>query len=143
MHLFGGVDEEEEEREGARDDGRAFQRKGIDALQQLVERRRIGLPTPPSAAGTTQAFDGLKCLVALQPADDGAESGREQTNVVVKRQVFGARLGGHGFRMRIAECGMLALQERSRQRSTPSGVARIRQLLPDAARARGGVDAHN
>jgi hypothetical protein len=104
VHLFGGVDEQEEEGKGARDDGRAFQRQAIDPLQQLIERRRIGLPTPPSAAGPTQAFDGLKRLVTLQSADDCAEGGREQTNVVVKREVFGARLGGHDYRLRI--CGL-------------------------------------
>lgn len=104
MHLFGGVDEEEEECECTRDRRRTIERQVIDAGEQLIERRRIRLLAPARPASAAQPFHGLERLLALQSANDGAEGGGEQTNVVVKRKVFGARLGRQW--RSIADCGL-------------------------------------
>jgi hypothetical protein len=40
MHLLGGVDEQEEERKGAGRDRGTLERQGVDAGDELIERRR-------------------------------------------------------------------------------------------------------
>ena len=93
VHLLGGVDEQEEQRERARDDRGSIERQGVHDREQLIERRRARLAAPPRAAGASERFDGVERIVALQPANDGAERGGEEANVVVEGKVFRPGVG--------------------------------------------------
>jgi len=54
MYLLGRVDEEKEEREGARGRGGQLGRERAHLLQQLVERRRVRIAVPARAAGAAK-----------------------------------------------------------------------------------------
>jgi hypothetical protein len=88
MHLLGGIDEEEEEREGARGERREIERKGGDFLEEGIEVFRVGVAAPARSAGTAEPIDSLKRRFTLEPQDDAAERRGEAPHVIVKRDVF-------------------------------------------------------
>jgi hypothetical protein len=88
MHLLGGIDEEEEEREGARGERREIERKRGDFLEECIEAFRTGVAAAACSACTAEAIDGLKRRFTLEPQDDVAERCGEAPHVIVKRDVF-------------------------------------------------------
>ncbi len=73
MHLFGGVDEQKEEREGARRDRTPLQRECIDLVEKCVKRWGARLAVAPCATRLAQRFDRRERHFALDPANDPAE----------------------------------------------------------------------
>ena len=127
MHLLGGVDEQEEERERARGDGAELERQTLRPASRSSSSdgaRRIAVAA--SAAGLSQALDRVERLLALEPADDAPERGGEPADVLVEGDVLAAdhraRQGdGAECRSRGGPVGarLTALVQRVRQRTTP------------------------
>ena len=92
MHLLGGVDQQEEQREGARHRRRELERQALHAREQ--SSARFGAPASPRrrARHAPQPLHGVESVVALQPADHAAEAGGEAAHVVVQGLVFGANV---------------------------------------------------
>ena len=99
--LFGGVYEQEKERESARGGCTLVDRQIIDMLQQIVETSRSRLTVTASARGDAQPLHDLECILALQPPNDAAKCGSEPADVFVKRKVFFSRRGRgwHGVKI--------------------------------------------
>src|SRR5688500_17149532 len=97
MYLLGGVDEEEEQREGARGDDAQLEWKRRDVVEQFVDGRGARIAVAACSARPAKLLDGIERLVPLEPADDAAESRGEAPDVVVEGEVFlaGAGLGEH------------------------------------------------
>src|SRR3954468_18154297 len=89
MHLLGRIDEQEEQRECSRGNGRCLQRKCADAIEQLVERWRIGISTTSRARRASQSLPLLVLFIALEPLDHAAECGGETTDIFVEWLVLG------------------------------------------------------
>ena len=66
MHLLGGVDEQEEERERARGDGAQLERERLDLVEQLVERGRVRVAMAARAARLAERLDRVERLLALE-----------------------------------------------------------------------------
>jgi hypothetical protein len=98
VHLFGGVDEEEEEREGARRGRAQLEGERRHLLEQRVEAGRRRVAAPAVAARLPQPLNGVERLPALQPADHPAERRGEPAHVLVERHVLAPRhrLGRNG-----------------------------------------------
>jgi hypothetical protein len=87
MHLLRGVDQQEEQREGARRGGGERKGKRVHALEQLIERRCAGFLATPRPCIATKGLDDLECLVALETPDDAPERRRELADVFVEREI--------------------------------------------------------
>src|SRR5262245_51260148 len=90
MHLLRGVDEEKEEREGARRHRREIEWRGSDVIEQRVERSGTGIAATPRTASAAQTIDGLKSLFPFEPLNDAPEGGGQPPDVVVEGNVFRA-----------------------------------------------------
>jgi hypothetical protein len=90
MHLLGRVDEQKEEREGARGDRAQLERKGLDLGEELVERRRGWIAVATRAAGAAEGLDRLERQLTLEAADDAAERGGQPADVFVQGDVLAA-----------------------------------------------------
>jgi hypothetical protein len=145
VHLLGGVDEEEEEREGARDGRRHFDREIRHAREQRVEIGRGGFTAPPTAARGTQIFHCLEDHVALQPLDDLPERGSEPAHVLLQGPILGANFGvrccgAHGLCFARRRDRRKPLCDADARRNT--GVwARVSRVLPEVARSEHGSRA--
>jgi hypothetical protein len=98
MHLLGGVDEQEEERERARRGGAHLERKPAHALEKGIQRWRVGIATPAGATRAPQTFDNLKRVVPLELPNHAAKGAGEPADVLVQRHVLWTRrrLPRHG-----------------------------------------------
>jgi len=106
VHLLGGVDEQEEEGEGARGDRAQLEREPFYLAQKFVERWGSRVAMAPRAAGAAEGLDRVERLLPLEPEDDAAERGGEPADVLVEGNVLtpdggtrkrdGARRGGGG-----------------------------------------------
>src|SRR3954468_17084124 len=92
MHLLGGIDEEEEQRERACCRCGERKRQGLDALEELLEIGSTPFLASPRTRGATKRLDGLERLVSLESPDDATEGGREATDVLVQGKIDFARL---------------------------------------------------
>jgi hypothetical protein len=90
VHLLGGVDEQEEERERARRDRRELEGERFDLGEELVERGRVGVAVASRAAGAAQRLDRLERQLTLEAADDAAERAGEPSDVLVEGDVLAA-----------------------------------------------------
>jgi hypothetical protein len=88
VYLFRGVDEQEEEGEGARGDRAPLERKCFDLREEGVEGRSAGIAVAPRAACLTQRLDRFERRLALEPADHAAKRGGEPPHVVVQWDVL-------------------------------------------------------
>jgi hypothetical protein len=70
MHLLRGVDQKEEQREGARDGRGDLQWKSLDASEQGVEIRGGSFTATAASASRAEIFHGLKHRISLEPFDD-------------------------------------------------------------------------
>jgi hypothetical protein len=93
MHLLGGVDQEEKERERAGDDRRGVQRQPIDEAEKTVEIRGVGAFVPSRTARDAEPFDGVEARLALDAPNDVPERARQQADVLAERSLLGAWLG--------------------------------------------------
>jgi hypothetical protein len=91
--LFGGVDEQKEERERARNDGALRYTERVDLTQQIVERRSSPLAVTASPRSGAKALDDLERLLSLESLNDASQRAGQPANIFVERNVFSSR--GH------------------------------------------------
>ena len=88
MHLLGGVDEQEEERERARGDRAQLERQRFDLVRADRRARARRVAVAPRAAGAAEGLDRVERLLALEAEDDAAERGGEPADVLVEGNVL-------------------------------------------------------
>ena len=88
MHLLGGIDQEEEQRERSSSDARQVRGELRCVLDQLIETWSSRLTVPSRAAARSQAVDNRESLITFQSLDDPSESAAEIPDVLVKRKIF-------------------------------------------------------
>ena len=88
MHLFGGVDEQEEQRERAGGHSTQRERQRVHHMEQRLERGRTIVRSPARARQATQRIHGGEGFFALEPTDNAAECCGETPNVFVERKVY-------------------------------------------------------
>ena len=126
MHLLRGVDQQEEEGEGARRHRAEVERELRDLVEQGVERRGIGLAVAARATGGTESFHGLECLFPLLRPDHAAQCRGEPPDVVVQGHVLAAHAWPGQRRRRLGDPRMGGgWRGRTWRRSHPSNI------LPD------------
>jgi hypothetical protein len=90
--LFGGVDQEEEEREGSRGHRALFDGESIYLAEEILERHGITIAVASSARGNPQFFDDLECLLPLETMYYAPQRTGKPADVLVKRDVLRPRL---------------------------------------------------
>jgi hypothetical protein len=88
VRLLGGVDEEKEERKGARGHRAVLHAEAVDLSQQIVQTRRIRIAASAGAGSDAQLFDDLERFLSLEPPDHAPEGTRQPADVLVEWNVF-------------------------------------------------------
>ena len=97
VHLLGGVDQQEEERECARRDRALLDGKPSTRRSSSSSEGASGVAVPARAACATRRRSTMvERLLALEPPDDAPERARQPANILVEREVFASRRGRAG-----------------------------------------------
>jgi hypothetical protein len=83
VHLLGGVDEEEEQREGPRDGCSLLDGEAVDAFEQCSKPDCTCGSAPPITACRAETLDGLENRFAFEAADHTSERASEPAHIVV------------------------------------------------------------
>jgi hypothetical protein len=102
MHLLGGIDQQEKEREGTCGDRAQLERQCFHLGKQRFQRGRTGFSSATVSRCHAQRLDRLEGRFALDALNDAAERGSEPAHVVVQRLIDRAN-GGLGWRRWLQE----------------------------------------
>jgi hypothetical protein len=91
--LLGGIDQEKEERECARDNGTVLDAQRIDFTKQIVKRGSVGLAVTPGARCRAKALDDLERFLSFQALNDAPERAGQPADILVEGKVLSSR--GH------------------------------------------------
>jgi hypothetical protein len=91
VRLFGGVDQQEKERERAGRHSALGDGESVDQPEQPVEGWRVRIAVAPGPSRDTQPLDDRERLVTFEPPDYPPEGARKPPDILVEREIFFAR----------------------------------------------------
>jgi hypothetical protein len=99
--LFGGVDQEEEEREGSRCHRALFDGESVYLAEKILEGHGITIAVASSARRNAQLLDDLERLLPLETLDYAPQRASEPADVLVERDVLRPRLEATSAAMKL------------------------------------------
>src|ERR1700730_2328097 len=88
VRLFGGVDQQEKEGEGAGRHRAVRDAESVDLPQQVVEGWSVGIAVPTGARGDSETLHDRERFVTLEASDYATKRASQPANVIVEGKIF-------------------------------------------------------